>query len=169
MCADRPDLLYTRTYSCACPSCREPSTVSIDYVECPAVAAVGRWRQQFIAGKGNEAALRRVQLEDIKDFRLKIKPNKLYAAYASYREELGGRPYWLLRTRDKAKTGQTIKVHCRPVSPALDSQAATATGDHEEGQGILQIQCESDGGRAVRQLATALSSHSHHRPPVHQC
>ena len=40
----------------------------------------------------------------------KIKKDKLYAAYASYREELGGRPYWLLRTKSKALTGKTIKV-----------------------------------------------------------
>ena len=40
----------------------------------------------------------------------KIKGDKLYAAYASYREELGGRPYWLLRTKSMALTGKTIKV-----------------------------------------------------------
>lgn len=40
----------------------------------------------------------------------KIKPDKLYGAYASYREELGGRPYWLFRTKSKALTGKTIKV-----------------------------------------------------------
>ena len=40
----------------------------------------------------------------------KIKSDKLYGAYASHREELGGRPYWLLRTKSKALTGKTIKV-----------------------------------------------------------
>ena len=41
----------------------------------------------------------------------KIKADKLYAAYASYREERGGRPYWLvLRTKSKALAGKTIKV-----------------------------------------------------------
>ena len=41
----------------------------------------------------------------------KIKADKLYAAYASYREERGrGRPYWLLRTKSEALTGKTIKV-----------------------------------------------------------
>ena len=45
-----------------------------------------------------------------KAFRGKIKADKLYAAFASYCEELGGRPYWLLKTRSVAKTGKTIKV-----------------------------------------------------------
>ena len=49
-------------------------------------------------------------LEGIKEFRAKIKADKLYAAYASYREELGGRPYWLLLTKSEALTGKTIKV-----------------------------------------------------------
>ena len=40
----------------------------------------------------------------------KIEADKLYAAYASYREERGGRPYWLLRTKSVALTGKTIKV-----------------------------------------------------------
>ena len=49
-------------------------------------------------------------LEAIKEFQARIQPDKLYAAYASYREELGGRPYWLLRTKSKALTNKTIKV-----------------------------------------------------------
>ena len=80
-------------------SCRKPGVASEEYSQCPYMSTVGRWRQQTIHAAEGVAAQRRVQLEDIKDFRSKIKPNKLYAAYASYREELGGRPYWLLRTR----------------------------------------------------------------------
>ena len=56
------------------------------------------------------AAQRKVMLESIKEFQAKIKPDKLFAAYASYREELGGRPYWLLLTKSKALTNKTIKV-----------------------------------------------------------
>ena len=41
---------------------------------------------------------RQVQRQDTRIFGLGILPDKLYAAYASYREELGGRDYWLLRT-----------------------------------------------------------------------
>jgi hypothetical protein len=80
-------------------SCRKPGVISEEYSDCPCMSTVGRWRQQTIHSAEGVAAQRQVQLEDMKDFRLKIKPNKLYAAYASYREELGGRPYWLLRTR----------------------------------------------------------------------
>ena len=110
MHSDQPELLYVRTYSCACPTCRVPSTVATDYSCCPYMETVGRWRQQTIHSAVNVAAQRKAQLEDIKTFRTKIKPDKLYAAYASYREELGGRPYWLLKTMSGAKTGQTIKV-----------------------------------------------------------
>lgn len=110
MHVEQPNLLYVRTYSCACPSCSKPETVNVEYVGCPLISSVGRWRQQPIHATANVNAQRKVQLEDIKTFRGKIKPNKLYAAYASYREELGGRPYWLLLTRSEAKTGKTIKV-----------------------------------------------------------
>jgi hypothetical protein len=74
------------------------------------MGTVGRWRQQTIYSTVNVAAQRKVMLEGIKEFQAKILPDKLYAAYASYREELGGRPYWLLLTKSKALTGQTIKV-----------------------------------------------------------
>mmetsp|Transcript_33919 Transcript_33919/g.106473 ORF Transcript_33919/g.106473 Transcript_33919/m.106473 type:complete len:190 (-) Transcript_33919:11-580(-) len=50
------------------------------------------------------------QLDSIKDFRAKIQPGRLYAAFAAYREVLGGRPYWLLKTKSEAKTGETIRV-----------------------------------------------------------
>ena len=87
------------TFKSRSGSCRKPGVISEEYSDCPCMSTVGRWRQQTIHSAEGVAAQRRVQLEDIKDFRLKIKSNKLYAAYASYREELGGRPYWLLRTR----------------------------------------------------------------------
>ena len=64
-----------------------------------AVGTVSRWRQQTIYSTVNVAAQRKVMLEGIKEFQAKIQPDKLYAAYASYREELGGRPYWLLLTK----------------------------------------------------------------------
>ena len=110
MHADKPELLYTRTYSCACAACREPSSVALGFSRCPFMGTVGRWRQQTIYSTVNVAAQRKVMLEGIKEFQAKIQPDKLYAAYASYREELGGRPYWLLLTKSKALTGQTIKV-----------------------------------------------------------
>ena len=74
------------------------------------VGTVGCWRQQTIHSATGVAAQRKVALEGMTEFQAKIKPDKLYAAYASYREELGGRPYWLLRTKSKALTNKTIKV-----------------------------------------------------------
>ena len=40
-----------------------------------------------------------------------MQPESLYAAYASYREEQGGRAYWLLKTKGKAEQAKkAIKV-----------------------------------------------------------
>ena len=89
--------------------------MNIDSSSCPFIATVGRWRQQPINPASNVVAQRKVQLDDIKIFRNKIKVEKLYAAYASYREELGGRPYWLLKTKSVAKTGKTIRVPGGPM------------------------------------------------------
>ena len=93
----------TLAYSCFCAACREPSrepsSVALGFSRCPFMGTVGRWRQQTIYSTVNVAAQRKVMLEGIKEFQAKIQPDKLYAAYASYREELGGRPYWLLLTK----------------------------------------------------------------------
>ena len=110
MHSDKPELLYTRTYSCACALCREPSSVAEEFAHCPVMSTVGRWRQQAIYSAVNVVAQRKVILEGIKQFLAKIKADKLYAAFASYREELGGRPYWLLKTKSEALTGKTLKV-----------------------------------------------------------
>ena len=109
-CADHPELLYTRTYSCACSQCRELSNISIDYKACPYMSTVGRWQQQTIHSVVSVPKQRQKQLLDTKVFGASIKANTLYAAYASYREERGGRSYWLLKTKSGALTGKTIRV-----------------------------------------------------------
>ena len=68
MHSDQPELLYTRTYSCACATCREPSSVTIDNCSCPVASTVGRWRQQTIHSVVNVAAQRKVMLEGVKKF-----------------------------------------------------------------------------------------------------
>ena len=57
------------------------------------------------------AKQRKVQLVSTKIFGMGIKADSLYAAFAAYREEMGGRGYWLLQTKSEAKqAGKTIKV-----------------------------------------------------------
>jgi hypothetical protein len=40
VCADQPQTLYTRTYSCACRRCRPPSAVGTEYAACPYLSTV---------------------------------------------------------------------------------------------------------------------------------
>ena len=67
---DQPELLYTRTYSCACATCREPSSVAVESCSCPVVSTVGRWRQQTIHSAANVVAQRKVMLESINAFQV---------------------------------------------------------------------------------------------------
>ena len=54
---------------------------------------------------------RQVQRQDSRIFAARMKVDQLYAAYASYREEKGGRDYWLLRTISLPRpAGKAIKV-----------------------------------------------------------
>ena len=103
---DNPEMLYTRTYSCACLKCRESSrdakAVNAEYSDCPCRNTVGRWQQQTIHSSANVVKQRQVQRLDSKVFATFIKPDSLYAAYASSRER-GQRDYWLLRTKSGAK------------------------------------------------------------------
>ena len=65
MHSDKPELLYTRTHSCACALCREPRSVAVESCSCPVVSAVGRWRQQTIHSSTSVAAQRKVIVEAI--------------------------------------------------------------------------------------------------------
>ena len=111
VCADQPELLYTRTYSCVCASCRGDGTINREYSGCPFMGTVGKWRQQTIHSAANVTKQVQVQRQDSRIFASRMEPDKLYAAYASYREELGGRDYWLLRTKAAPRpAGKPIKV-----------------------------------------------------------
>ena len=79
-------------------STREPGTINKEFSCCPFMNTVGKWRQETTHSTVNVTKQRQVQRQDTRIFGLGILPDKLYAAYASYREELGGRDYWLLRT-----------------------------------------------------------------------
>ena len=66
--ADRPELLFTRTYACACRSCREISAVNLEYAACPHLSTVGSFQQQTIHQATNVTKQRQKQLVDAKTF-----------------------------------------------------------------------------------------------------
>ena len=72
MHSDKPELLYKRTYSCACATCKKLSSVAVENCSCPVVSTVGRWRQQTIHSAVNVVAQRKVMLEGIKEFQVKM-------------------------------------------------------------------------------------------------
>jgi hypothetical protein len=107
---DHPELLYTRTYACACRMCREPSSVSVEYTNCPNMTTVGRFVQQTIHGAVNIVKAQTDKRLQTADFARKIEPEHLYGAFASFQER-GSRSYWLLRSLSTAEQAKNpIKV-----------------------------------------------------------
>ena len=67
-------------YACGCRCCRKPSTISLEYSECPYMATVGTYEQQTIHGAVAIAKQRKVQLMKNEVFAQQIKRDSLYAA-----------------------------------------------------------------------------------------
>ena len=118
--AQRPELLYTKTFTCACAVCRERSSISLDFRRCPFAAFTGRWQQQTVhsvQGIARVAAERRL---DARVFATSMQAEHLYAVFGSFAER-GGRPYWLLwckRAPYQAPSLLTSLSH-PPSSPPL--------------------------------------------------
>ena len=116
--ASRPELLYTKTFTCYCLHCRTDSSVSLAYRGCPFAAFTGRWQQQTVHAVQGVTRIAAEKREDAKVFAMRMKVDHLYAVFGSYRE-LGGRPYWLLWCTEapykappgrKAQDGSTIRA-----------------------------------------------------------
>ena len=93
--ARQPELLFTKTFTCYCRCCRDPSSISLRNRGCPFAESTGRWQQQTVAtiqGVARIAAERRV---DTRIFGTSMQEQHLYAVFGGYAER-GGRPYWLL-------------------------------------------------------------------------
>jgi hypothetical protein len=96
--AERPELLYRKTFTCACSQCREPTSIGMLRYGCPFEVYTGRWRQQTVyAAKGVVRAAAHKRME-ARDFARQVRAEQLYAVYGSYYER-GGQPYWLLWCR----------------------------------------------------------------------
>ena len=94
-------LLYLRTYTCACSTCRLPSAVSTELSDCPNMGTVGKWRQASAcaaAGVVKQAAAKR---GDAIAFAKVAKVDELYASFGAHSER-GARPYWLLKLKKAA-------------------------------------------------------------------
>eukprot|EP00900_Chrysochromulina_parva_P016942 jgi/Chrpa1/25249/Chrysochromulina_OHIO_Genome00026692-RA len=46
--ASQPEMLYTKTFTCAASCCRDRSSISLDSRACPFLAFTGRWQQQTV-------------------------------------------------------------------------------------------------------------------------
>ena len=95
VCPDQPEMLYTRTYACACRCCRELGKINTEYSTCPFMVTVGAYEQQTIHHEKGVAKQRTVQLMKTELFAKLIKADSLYAAFASFREK--GKPSYSLK------------------------------------------------------------------------
>jgi hypothetical protein len=132
---DHPELLYTRTYACACRKCSEPSSVSVEYSSCPNMTTVGSFVQQTIHGAVNIVKQKTAQREDSKIFAGRMTADSLYGAFASFQER-GNRSYWLLRSLSKPEQAtKPIKVDggttIRTGQWVVKAQWYSSTSDHQ--------------------------------------
>lgn len=108
--AEQPEMLYTRTYCCSCQCCRDPKSVHYEFSRCPNINTVGKWAQQTIHEAGGVSKQQKDKRISTQAFADEMKADHLYAAFASV-PEMGGRDYWLLLTKSKAKKAkQAIRV-----------------------------------------------------------
>jgi hypothetical protein len=147
---DHPELLYTRTYPCACRKCMEPAAVSSDYSNCPNMDTVGHFVQQTIYGAVNVVKQQAVQRLKVADFASGIKAESLYAAFASFRER-GDRSYWLLVTKSAAE-------------PAKGPIKVTGGSTIRSGQWVVEAQWYSSTSDAQGRKSYKLSPERVHVP-----
>ena len=93
--ASRPELLYTKTLTCAAACCRDRSSISLTSRGCPFEAFTGRWRQQTVHSVHGVARVAAEKAVSTRDFAVRMQSEHLYAVYGGYKEK-GNRPYWLV-------------------------------------------------------------------------
>ena len=118
--ATRPELLYTKTFTCGAPCCRDVSSIALGDRRCPYAASTGRWQQQTTHSFVGVAHIAAEKRQAAVEFARRMQVEHLYAVFGSYLE-LGGRPYWLLwcvalpyqapyaPNNKKAQDGSTIR------------------------------------------------------------
>ena len=85
-------------------------SVHYEFSRCPNINTVGKWAQQTIHEAGGVSKQQKDKRISTQAFADEMKADHLYAAFASV-PEMGGRDYWLLLTKSKAKKAkQAIRV-----------------------------------------------------------
>ena len=125
--AKQPELLYRKTFTCACSRCREPTSIGMLPYGCPFEEYTGRWRQKTVyAAQGVVRAAAHKHME-AREFARQVRAEQLYAVYGSYYER-GGQPYWLLWCRKapyKATPGLKYPDGSQRLGPAHGSSRHT--------------------------------------------
>ena len=93
--AQQSELLYTKTFTCACLVCRDPTSIRLDFRACLFSEYTGRWRQQTVHAFQGVARVAAEKRQSVREFAERIKEDRLYAVFGSH-YDLGGHPYWLL-------------------------------------------------------------------------
>jgi hypothetical protein len=84
--------------------------VHFEFSRCPNINTVGKWVQQTIHEAGGVSRQQKDKRVSTQAFANEKQADHLYAAFTSV-PEMGGRDYWLLLTRSKAKKAkQAIRV-----------------------------------------------------------
>lgn len=108
--AEQPEMLTTRTYCCSCQCCRDAKSEHLEFSRCPKINTVGKWVQQIIQEVRGISRQQKDKRISTQAFANEMKADHLYAAFASI-PKMGGRDYWLLLMKLKAKKAkQAIRV-----------------------------------------------------------
>lgn len=133
--ASQPELLFTKTLTCACPVCRDPTSIALESRGCSFSAFTGRWHQQTVHSTHGVVRVAAEKALSACDFAKRMQSEHLYAVFGSYAER-GGRPYWLLRcTKAPYEAPTGLKAHdsstIRKGSLIFDAQWYASTSDGE--------------------------------------
>jgi len=93
--ASQPEMLYTKTFTCAAKCCRDRSSISMDSRACPFFAFTGRWQQQTVHAMHGVARVPAEKRIKASGFAKSMRFEHLYAVFGGHKE-LGDRPYWLI-------------------------------------------------------------------------
>jgi hypothetical protein len=135
----QPELLYTRTFTCACSACRMPLSADVPptaFRQCPYLSQTGRWRQNTVHSFVGISKVAVEQRVDTQAFAKTMEDEHLYACFGAHIER-GGRPYWLLHSKSlpypaprglKTSDGSTI----RKGTCIVDAHWYTCTSDSQD-------------------------------------
>ena len=134
--ANRPELLLTKTLTCACIFCRDPTSIALGSMGCPFSAFTGRWQQQTVHSTHGVALIAKEKAMSAKEFASRMQSNHLYAVFGGWLER-DGRRYWLVWcTKAPYEAPKGLKAHddstIRKGTWIFDAQWFASTSDSQE-------------------------------------